>query len=243
MFAPSRRLIARQTRAATVTLYTTTYPTDLGSDWTTRDDATGLGEVEKRACTKQRAPEVDLPPAGRRRLHAFSSETLRFSLRKVLHIAARENACASPPATTLDLFLIENRRVPLPGSATHLRPRRPTLPLSRRLHSPQPNLPYLPGPAKLARLLPARAARGTLCERHHEIKYFLMRAQENLHGDSIASKVGSPKEDSSLRSDIRKHPHRAKDEREIDRASRSERARHERVRGRWSRVAPRCFRG
>jgi hypothetical protein len=74
------------------------------------------------ARTKQRALEVALPLAGRRRLHAFSSGTLRFSLRKAFHAAARERACARSPATTLDIFLTENRRVPFPGSASHLAP-------------------------------------------------------------------------------------------------------------------------
>src|SRR2546423_13257087 len=57
-----------------------------------------------------------------RRLHAFCSRTLRFSLRKVLHAATRNSACAPSPATTFDIFLIENRRVPFSGAAPHLAP-------------------------------------------------------------------------------------------------------------------------
>jgi hypothetical protein len=151
------------------------------------------GMVTAEGRTVQRAPEVVLPLAGRRRLRAFSSETLRFSFRKVLHAATREHAYASSPATPLDIFLTENRRVPFPGPATHPHRQRLAPPLSRKHCSPPTKLPHIPGPAKLARLLPARAAMRTLCERRDEIKYFLMRAQKNLHADRILSPVGSPK--------------------------------------------------
>jgi len=131
----------------------------------------------KAGGTEQRAPEVDLPPAGRRRLHVFCSRTLRFSLRKVLHAAVRENAFASSPATTLDLFLIENRRVPFPGPATLLHPQRPALPLAKSRRSSQTNPLHISGPAKLARLLPARAATRNVYNHHDEIKHFLRLAQ------------------------------------------------------------------
>jgi len=86
-----------------------------------RREAAG-GSAVGTARTKQRALKVASPLAGRRRLHAFSSGTLHFSLRKAFHAATRERACARSPATTLDIFLIENRRVPFPGSASHLAP-------------------------------------------------------------------------------------------------------------------------
>jgi hypothetical protein len=95
----------------------------------------------------------------------------------VLHAAVRENACASSPTTTLDVFLTENRRVLFSGPATLLHPQRPAHPLAKSRRSSQTNPPHRSGPAKLARLLPARAASRNVYNRHDEIKHFLMLAQ------------------------------------------------------------------
>jgi hypothetical protein len=59
-----------------------------------------------------------------------------------------------------------------------LRPRRSAHPLSKMYLISHPNLPRTAGPAKLARLLPARAASANLVRARALVKHFLMRVRK-----------------------------------------------------------------
>jgi hypothetical protein len=113
-------------------------------------------------------------------LHVLVFKTLRFSSRNLLHAIACENACASSPATTFHLFLIENRWTSFPVLQRLFDPQHPVHPLSKTHRTSQTESASHFRTSGLARLLPARAASENLPTSHLKIKYFLMRAQKNF---------------------------------------------------------------
>jgi len=113
-------------------------------------------------------------------LHVVVFKTLRFSSRNLFHAIACENACASSPATTFHLFLIENRWASFPVLQRFFDPQRPACLLSKTHHTSQTASALHFRTSGLARLLPARAASENLSTSHLKIKYFLMRAQKKF---------------------------------------------------------------
>jgi len=110
-------------------------------------------------------------------LHVLGFKTLRFSFRNLLHAIACENACASSPATTFHLFLIENRWDSFPVLQRFIAPQHPAHPLAKTHRTSQTESASHFRTSGLARLLPARAASENLPTSYLKIKYFLMRAQ------------------------------------------------------------------
>ena len=111
----------------------------------------------------QRAPDVDTPPQGRRRLHAFCSENVPALFRTPSYVSACKNACASSLTHTLDVFPL--RAFVLSFSedahASRICISRCIL-LRRRNTLCRLDLPRIPGPQKLACPRPARAAWGNV---------------------------------------------------------------------------------
>src|SRR5262249_35108643 len=136
----------------------------------------GATKKARRTCDARRKSACRL--RARRRLHVLVFKTLRFSSRNLLHAIACENACASSPATTFHLFLIETRWASSPVLQRFLDPQRPACPLSKTHHTSQADSALHFRTSGLARLLPARAASENLSTSHLKIKYFLMRAQK-----------------------------------------------------------------
>ncbi len=132
----------------------------------------------ERTCDARRKSACRL--LARRRLHVLVFKTLRFSSRNLFHAIACENACASSPATTFHLFLIENRWASFPVLQRLLAPQRSTHPLSKTHRTSQNESASHFRTSGLARLLPARAASENLSTSKVKIKYFLMRAQKNF---------------------------------------------------------------
>src|SRR6266446_3622829 len=111
----------------------------------------------------QRAPDVDTPPRGRRRLHAFCSENLPAVFRKPFYVSACKNACASPLTHTLDVFPLRAFVLSFSEDAHASRIRISRWILFRGRNTLcRLDLPRIPGPQKLACPRPARAAWGNV---------------------------------------------------------------------------------
>src|SRR4030095_11366439 len=132
----------------------------------------------RRTCDARRKLACRL--LARRRLHVLVFKTRRFSSRNLLHAIACENACASSPATTFHLFLIENRWASFPVLQRFFDPQHPARLLAKTHRTSQTASASHFRTSGLARLLPARAASENLSTSHLKIKYFLMRAQKNF---------------------------------------------------------------
>jgi len=111
-----------------------------------------------------------------------SSSSRPFASRPEIcfHAITCENACASSQATTLDLFLIENRWASFPVLQRLFDPQHSAHPLSKTHRTSQNESASHFRTSGLARLLPARAASENLSTSYLKIKYFLMRAQKKF---------------------------------------------------------------